>query len=215
MRYFPAASIPQYDRKSGTDSKIGAFQCTHINTATGTTDNIYMETYFTTGHEARTSGKDFPDVLINRHANQLSDSQLAAFFGQQPRQLPADREVSALLVNIMHLAGVFPQVVQLPEVDIGIAVRPRTEPMDQLVTIGPDAVMRPYAADGWVIVITGNRATSASRAPFRCGTGVAAKRRPFRPGPRRRRRRAASGHSRYSAPAPGRPYRDGYARATP
>ena len=153
MRYFPAASIPQYDRKSGTDSKIGAFQCTHINTATGTTDNIYMETYFTTGHEARTSGKDFPDVLINRHANQLSDSQLAAFFGQQPRQLPADREVSALLVNIMHLAGVFPQVVQLPEVDIGIAVRPRTEPMDQLVTIGPDAVMRPYAADGWVIVI--------------------------------------------------------------
>ena len=82
MRYFPAASIPQYDRKSGTDSKIGAFQCTHINTATGTTDNIYMETYFTTEHEARTSGKDFPDVHSSRSAHQLSHPQLAALFSQ-------------------------------------------------------------------------------------------------------------------------------------
>ena len=111
MRYFSAASIRQYGRKSGNNSKIEAFQCTHINTATGTADGRCMEACFTTGHENRTSGKDFPNVLINRHANQLSDSQLAAFFGQQPRQLPADREVSALLVNIMHLAGVFPQVV--------------------------------------------------------------------------------------------------------
>ena len=86
MRYFPAASIPQYDRKSGTDSKIGAFQCTHINTATGTTDNIYMETYFTTEHEARTSGKDFPVSKMQQRLRQ-TDEELDNLIGVRSRAI--------------------------------------------------------------------------------------------------------------------------------